>query len=102
MSRIISCSVLFLLLACAISSMAQESVKTSYSEVTIPTYPWRGKDDINPSFRSTSQPMYSPYTTTYPYPTQDNLSKTKTDVVYKMMILENKYLRVEVIPDLGG
>ncbi len=85
-----------------VSSDAQEAVKTSYSEKTIPTYQWRGKDDINPSFRSTSQPMYSPYTTTYPYPTQDNLSKTKTDVVYKTMVLENEYLKVEVIPDLGG
>lgn len=83
------------------TTLAQD-VKTYYSEVTIPTYPWRGKDDINPAFRQTSGPMYSPVTTTYPYPTQDNLSKTKVDVTYKTMILENEYLKVEVIPDLGG
>lgn len=102
MKRIILSWLPFLLLFYSMPCSAQDGVKTSYGEVTIPTYPWRGKDDINPSFRSTSQPMYSPYTTTYPYPTQDNLSKTKTDVTYKTMILENEYLRVEVIPDLGG
>jgi tetratricopeptide (TPR) repeat protein len=79
-----------------------QSVHTSYSQVTIPTYPWRGKDDINPPFRQTNNPSYSPYTTTYPYPTQDNLSKTKEDVTYQTMVLENEYLKVEVIPDMGG
>ena len=93
---------LVLALCISFSSSAQETVKTSSGEVTIPTYPWRDKDDINPSFRSTSNPMYSPFTTTYPYPTQDNLSKTKVDKSYKTIILENEYLKVEVIPDLGG
>jgi len=86
----------------SVSSFSQETVKTSTGELTIPTYPWRGKDDINPSFRSTSNPMYSPHTTTYPYPTQDNISKTKVDQKYKTMTLENEYLKVVVIPELGG
>jgi tetratricopeptide (TPR) repeat protein len=84
------------------SVSAQEAVKTARGEITIPTYPWRGKDDINPSFRQTSDPMYSPYTTTYPYPIQDNLSKTKQNVTYKTMVIENEYLKVIVIPELGG
>ena len=83
-------------------SHAQESVKTSYGQIVIPTYPWKGKDDINPSFRWTSEPMYSPFTTTYPYPTQDNLSKRKQDIQYNTMVLENDYLKVIVIPELGG
>src|SRR5438067_1283378 len=84
------------------SCVAQDVVKTSYSEITIPTYPWKGKDDINPSFRWTSAAMYSPHTTTYPYPTQDNLSSTKVNTTYKTMVLENEYLKVIVIPELGG
>lgn len=83
-------------------AISQTTVKTSYSEMTIPTYPWRGKDEINPPFRWTSFPTYSPFTTTYPYPTQDNLSLTKVEMNYKTMVLENEYLKVIVIPDLGG
>ena len=85
-----------------VSSNAQDRVQTSYGEITIPTYPWRDNNDINPSFRSTSIPSYSPYPTTYPYSRQDNISKTKVDKTYKTLILENEYLKVTVVPDLGG
>ncbi len=71
------------------------SVQTSYGEITIPTYPWQGHDDINPHFRWTSS-------TIYPYPMQDNLSRTKMDKTYKTLILENEYLKVIVTPELGG
>lgn len=86
----------------AVSQDSNDGVKTYTSDMTIPTYPWRGKDDVNPSFRWTSAPMYSPHTTTYPYPMQDNLSKTKADQTYKTLVLENEYLKVIVIPELGG
>ncbi|MEW6074518.1 MAG: DUF5107 domain-containing protein [Planctomycetota bacterium] len=79
-----------------------EPVRTSAGEITISTYPWWGHDDINPSFRRTSAPMYAPATTTYPYPTQDTLSRTKVDHTYQTMVLENEYLKVTVIPELSG
>ena len=78
------------------------TVKYSHGEITIPVYPWWEHDDINPPFRRTSKPMYSPSTTTYPYTMQDNLSQVKVEKTYKTMIIENEYLKVTVIPELGG
>ena len=79
----------------------QQGVSISRGEITIPTYPW-GPDDINPYFRWVSPGGYSPTLTIYPYQMQDNLSKTKVDKTYKTMVLENTYLKVTVIPELGG
>ena len=82
-------------------SASEEAVRTSQGEMTIPTYPWE-INDINPYFRPVSLGGYSPTLTIYPYPMQDSLSKTKSDRTYKTMILENEYLKVTVIPELGG
>ncbi|MEW6741319.1 MAG: DUF5107 domain-containing protein [Planctomycetota bacterium] len=94
--------VLLLVLMGTTARAQNEPVRTSEGEITIPTYPWRGHDDINPSFRWTSAPMYAPVTTTYPYPMQDTLARAKVDQTYKTMVLENEYLKVTVIPELGG
>ncbi len=93
---------LLVLLSFTFPSLAQDMVKTSTGEITIPTYSWRDHNDINPSFRSTSPPSYSPYPTSYPYSRQHDIARTKTERTYKTLILENEYLKVTVIPDLGG
>ena len=38
----------------------------------------------------------------YPYPFLDSLSSTKTNKTWKAVYLENEYLRVSVLPELGG
>ncbi|MCZ7640379.1 MAG: DUF5107 domain-containing protein [Verrucomicrobia bacterium] len=38
----------------------------------------------------------------YPYPMLDFLSRDKTDRTYRTVILENEYLRVTFLPELGG
>lgn len=93
---------LLALAACSFPSIGQETVKTSTGEVRIPTYSWRDNNDINPSFRATSPPSYSPYPTSFPYSRQDNIAKTKSDKTYKTLVIENEFLKVTVIPDLGG
>jgi tetratricopeptide (TPR) repeat protein len=63
--------------------------------ITLPTYAW-GPDDVNPHFPCThGRPIY-------PYPMQDNLDRTKVDRTYRTLELENEYLCVMVIPELGG
>lgn len=70
-------------------------VQMRLGTITIPTYPW-GPDDVNPYFPQThGKPIY-------PYPMQDNLSRQKVDRTYDTLVLENDYLRVTVIPELGG
>jgi tetratricopeptide (TPR) repeat protein len=38
----------------------------------------------------------------YPYPLMDNLSTEKTEKEYKAVYLENEYIRLCVLPELGG
>src|SRR6266511_2924345 len=38
----------------------------------------------------------------YPYPFLDALTTKRTDRIYKAVYLENEYLRVSVLPELGG
>lgn len=72
--------------------------------VTIPTYPW--EDDVNPKFWALEGgPRLSTTvhgSITYPYTMQDHLSRTKVDRQYRAVFLENEYLRVMCLPELGG
>lgn len=84
------------------SSLAE--VEVWEGTVTIPTYPW--EDDVNPKFWALeSGPGLSTTvkgSITYPYTMQDHLSRTKVDRTYKALFLENKYLKVICLPELGG
>ncbi|MHC4398496.1 MAG: DUF5107 domain-containing protein, partial [Planctomycetota bacterium] len=79
-------------------------VKAWEGTLTIPTYPWQ--DDVNPKFWALEGgPKLS--TTVkgsiiYPYTMQDHLSRNKGDRTYKALFLENEYLRVICLPELGG
>ena len=66
--------------------------------LTIPTYEL-GPPDPNP-------PLFDPARTrrrpVYPYPLLDTLTNRKIDKSYNAVFLENEYLRVTVLPELGG
>jgi tetratricopeptide (TPR) repeat protein len=62
--------------------------------ITIPTYEL-GQEDPNPHFATG-------YREIYPYPFQDDLTDRRIDKVWKAAILENRYLKVMVLPELGG
>jgi len=72
--------------------------------ITIPTYGW--SEDVNPKFWALEGDVK--YSTTlkgsiiYPYSMQDHLFRTKADRTYKAMFLENEYLKVTCLPELGG
>lgn len=68
--------------------------EVSVQDVTlrIPTYPL-GPDDKNP-------PLWSP--NVYPYPMQVAIGRERVDRDYRAVVLENDYLRVIVLPELGG
>jgi len=79
-------------------------VKAWEGTITIPTYPW--EDDINPKFWALEGPARLSTTLTgaitYPYTMQDHLSRTKVERTYKALFLENEYLKVTCLPELGG
>jgi tetratricopeptide (TPR) repeat protein len=71
------------------------AVKAWEGTVTIPTYPWQ-PDDVNPRFAELDGSII------YPYTMQDSLSTKKVDRTYKALFLENEYLKVTCLPELGG
>ena len=79
-------------------------VKVWEAAVTIPTYGW--KADVNPKFWAMEATPKGAVTIknsiTYPYTMQDDLSRIKQDRTYKALFLENQYLKITCLPELGG
>ncbi len=99
---------LALLLAAAFSltlpCASSAEVKAWEGTITIPTYGW--EEDINPKLWALEGQVK--FSTTvkgsivYPYTMQDHLSRTKVGRTYKALFLENEYLKVTCLPELGG
>ena len=72
--------------------------------VRIPTYGWQ--DDVNPKFWAMDAAADFSRAMTgsiiYPYTMQDHLIRTKVDRTYKALFLENEYLKITCLPELGG
>ncbi|NKB90314.1 MAG: DUF5107 domain-containing protein [Acidobacteria bacterium] len=71
------------------------AVRVWEDDVVIPTYAL-GADDINPHFRETSDSII------YPYTKQDAFTSERVDRTYRAIFLENEYLRVMCLPEIGG
>jgi tetratricopeptide (TPR) repeat protein len=91
-------------LVLVLSSQSRAKVEAWEGMITIPTYGWA--EDINPKLWALEGSVK--FSTTvkgsivYPYPMQDHLSRTKKDRTYKALFLENEYLKVTCLPELGG
>ncbi|MFZ2145800.1 MAG: DUF5107 domain-containing protein [Sedimentisphaerales bacterium] len=83
---------------------SRAKVKAWQGTITIPTYGWA--EDVNPKFWALEEDVK--FSTTvrgsivYPYTMQDHLYRTKADRTYKALFLENEYLKVTCLPELGG
>ena len=74
--------------------------KVWVEQVVIPTYEI-GEAEKNPIFLD--KRVYQGSTgKVYPYPTVEKISDEKTDKEYEAVYLENEYLKVMVLPGLGG
>ena len=77
-------------------------VRAWEKDLTIPTYV-RGPEDKNPSLlMSRRNPIHPGSSIVYPYPLQETLFNRKADKQWKVFLLENDYLRLAVLPELGG
>ena len=77
-------------------------VKVWEGELKIPTYRL-GPDDQNPPILiDRRNPIHPGGSIIYPYPIQECLTDVKKDRVWKAVFLENDYLRLTLLPDLGG
>src|SRR5512136_2893546 len=84
----------FLLAFGVCQAAGNKVVRAFRRELVLPTYPWAGVK--HPYFRDTDK------VNIYPYPMLDFLSREKTSRTYRTVVLENEYLRVIFLPELGG
>lgn len=69
-------------------------------DVSIPTY-GVGEPDRNPMFLD--KRVYQGSTgRVYPHPVIDKIEDGKAPKTYRMAILENEYVRIEIMPEIGG
>lgn len=73
---------------------AAKPVEAWEGTIDLPTYDW--EDDPYPRFWALQDKII------YPYPMQDVISTTKENRKYKALFLENEYLKVVCLPELGG
>lgn len=79
---------------------AEEPVSLTEKIETVPTYPF-GLADKNPIFY-TGRVYQGAQGRVYPYAMRDILSDQKVDEQYRLLYLENEYIKIGVAPDLGG
>ena len=77
-----------------------DSVKVWHEKVVIPTY-LPGKPDKNPVFLE-KRVYQGSSGKVYPHPVIDSVSDEKTDYEYQAVWLENEYIKVMILPELGG
>ena len=77
-----------------------EKVNVWTEKTVIPTYEI-GEAEKNPMFLE-KRVYQGSSGRVYPYPTVEKISDTKTDKEYTAVYLENEYLKVMVLPELGG
>ena len=70
-------------------------VETREETVELLTYVW-GPPDPNPPFQRSGNWAI------YPYPLLDDIREEARPVRYRVLVVENDYLRVMVLPELGG
>jgi hypothetical protein len=74
-----------------------DAVKVWEEKVVIPTYEV-GEADKNPMFLE--KRVYQGSTgKIYPYPSIQEISRSKTDKVWNAVYLENKYLKIMILPE---
>ncbi len=77
-----------------------ETVRIWEEETIIPTYEV-GEPDKNPMFLE-KRVYQGSSGKVYPYPTTEKISHEKKDKEYKAVYLENEYLKIMILPELGG
>ena len=80
--------------------MNNEEIKAWVEDVTIPTYP-TGTPEKNPMFLE--KRIYQGSSgVVYPHAVIEKIYNEKVDKIYKAVFLENCYLKIMILPELGG
>src|SRR6185369_4457963 len=76
------------------------AVRAWREPITIPTYE-AGSPDANPVFLE-KRVYQGSSGTVYPYPVVESISDEKVAREYDAIFLENEYLKILILPELGG
>lgn len=80
--------------------MKMEKVRIWKEEISLPTYE-TGEPERNPVF--IEKRVYQGSSgSVYPYPVIEKISDTKIDKTYTAVYLENNFVKIMVLPELGG
>lgn len=79
---------------------ADEAVRAWEAPLRVPTYPL-GPAEPNPMFYAGRQ-YQGAQGPVYPYPLLDQLSDAREDRTYRALWLENEYVKLSVLPEIGG
>ncbi len=75
-------------------------VKAWEEEILLPTYAV-GEEEKNPVFLE-KRVYQGSSGVVYPYPVIEKISDKKEEKIYKAVFIENQYLKVMILPELGG
>lgn len=75
-------------------------VKAWEEDILLPTYEI-GAEEKNPIF-SEKRVYQGSSGVVYPYPVVEKISDEKKDKLYKALFLENEYIKIMILPELGG
>jgi tetratricopeptide (TPR) repeat protein len=100
-----STNVFFSLIVCLIALTQAANAQTAGVQVreeniVLPTY-LAGAPEPNPMFYF-GRASQGAEGRVYPYPLYDTLTNKKVDKSYKMVYLENEYVRIGILPEIGG
>ena len=84
----------------SISACGQSPVTLWEADEVIPTY-LSGPPDPNPMFFF-GKGSQGAEGRIYPYPLYDNLTNKKSDKTYHLVYLENEYVKISILPEIGG
>jgi tetratricopeptide (TPR) repeat protein len=79
---------------------ADSAVRAWEAPLSVPTYPL-GPPEPNPMFYA-GRDYQGARGRVYPYPLQDDLREEREERVYRALWLENEFVRLSVLPELGG
>ncbi|HEX6185427.1 MAG TPA: DUF5107 domain-containing protein, partial [Pyrinomonadaceae bacterium] len=96
--RVVVLAACVLALVTSASAQSDRSPRVWEAPLSIPTYEL-GAPDPNPALIDWQRRKWRPV---YPYPMMDTLTTKRVEKSYKAVYLENEYLKVTVLPELGG
>ena len=82
------------------STVENNEVRVWSEEVAIPTYEI-GQPEKNPIFLE-KRVYQGSSGVVYPYPVIEKIADEKHDIIYNAVFLENEYIKIMILPELGG